>query len=770
MLRRHPLAACALLLAAIILIPLRGALLPGMGLVPADGIFRLPPWKSVYPTAVSNYMLSDQYMTWLPLRHMHYENQRSLRLGLWNPYIACGAPSVGSMQSAPLFPIHFILSWLHPFYSAAPIAFLKLLLAGFFTLLYMRKLSASWPAALLSATAFSLSGFMIVWLGHPHSSCASLLPALLYLIETARVLEPKKSIQPHIGLALAYAAMLLGGHPPSMLLISLAVLAYFIIRLPAGPESRPLPRLALLTASLALGVMLAAPQLLPYLEYYQNSSTALASASMRRWDYHLPLTTAIHFLLPLISGSPAHRYESLGAPLGLVSSPYSNFNERTGYVGVLVLILALAAALFRRGRLVRLHAVAALLCLYVVWGLPPVPALLKELPLLNSVNPTRLLVFACFSAAVLAGLGLDILQDLKKTDIVILISIALLSASSVLFWLWAAFRPYWPQLLGEEKNFLLLQIPWLFAALLIAGAVLMRRNAPWAKPLCIAWTALELIRFGTGYNPVISRERYYPATKAIELLRSDQSLFRVMGLGWAFAPNTGIVYGMQDVRGQDYATVRRYEELISGKAGEFFFYTTATALPPALSLLGVKYVMTDIAWPALGPGWEIIHSEETILYRNKKPAERALVLHDYIVAGTNEALAMARSPGFDHRKFLLLEEEPPAPSDGSAAEGLPAEARITSYQADEVRLSASSPRPGFLLLLDTYFPGWKATVNGQPIAILRADYNFRAVRLPAGRSEVRFFYAPASFRIGASLFLAALLTLVSAGLWLRRRA
>ncbi len=55
------------------------------------------------------------------------------------------------------------------------------------------------------------------------------------------------------------------------------------------------------------------------------------------------------------------------------------------------------------------------------------------------------------------------------------------------------------------------------------------------------------------------------------------------------------------------------------------------------------------------------------------------------------------------------------------------------------------------MLLDTYFPGWKAFIDEQETAIYRADYNFRAVAVPAGHSTVHFQYRPLSFRIGLAL-------------------
>jgi uncharacterized membrane protein YfhO len=95
--------------------------------------------------------------------------------------------------------------------------------------------------------------------------------------------------------------------------------------------------------------------------------------------------------------------------------------------------------------------------------------------------------------------------------------------------------------------------------------------------------------------------------------------------------------------------------------------------------------------------------------------------------------------------------------------------RITSYEPDEIRVEASLPQPGFLLLLDTYFPGWTASVNGQPARIYRADYNFRAVWLPAEKSMVRFTYQPNSFRTGVVLSAAGLLVLGVAWFWSRKQ-
>jgi uncharacterized membrane protein YfhO len=69
------------------------------------------------------------------------------------------------------------------------------------------------------------------------------------------------------------------------------------------------------------------------------------------------------------------------------------------------------------------------------------------------------------------------------------------------------------------------------------------------------------------------------------------------------------------------------------------------------------------------------------------------------------------------------------------------------------------------VLSDQYFPGWRATVDGAPASIVRANYAFRLVEVPRGRSVVEFRYAPASVPIGAAVSGA---TLVGLAVLLRR--
>jgi hypothetical protein len=101
---------------------------------------------------------------------------------------------------------------------------------------------------------------------------------------------------------------------------------------------------------------------------------------------------------------------------------------------------------------------------------------------------------------------------------------------------------------------------------------------------------------------------------------------------------------------------------------------------------------------------------------------------------------------------------PTALIDGSTCAGAPT-ARIEGYEADTVHIAVDSPCPGLLVLSDTYYPGWTATVNGKTTPIHPTDIALRGVVVPVGHSEVTMTFAPTTFRHGVIVSILALLVL-----------
>jgi hypothetical protein len=100
-------------------------------------------------------------------------------------------------------------------------------------------------------------------------------------------------------------------------------------------------------------------------------------------------------------------------------------------------------------------------------------------------------------------------------------------------------------------------------------------------------------------------------------------------------------------------------------------------------------------------------------------------------------------------------------------------ANITHESPLDLTIMVDTPADSALVVADTYYPGWKATLDGTPTTIYRANLAFRAVIVPAGKHEVRMTYQPQSFTVSAAISLVSLaiyIVLVGVMLVNRRRS
>jgi len=155
-----------------------------------------------------------------------------------------------------------------------------------------------------------------------------------------------------------------------------------------------------------------------------------------------------------------------------------------------------------------------------------------------------------------------------------------------------------------------------------------------------------------------------------------------------------------------------------------------------------------------------VHSGDVKIYENRSVLPRAFVVHQtQIVENEAQAIAFMQSTQFDPANMLVRlpnDDEPvglafsgqPSPSDA---------ATIVLYTPERVEIETTLDSPGWLLLTDTYYPGWQASIDGQPVDILQANVLFRAIPVSAGNHRVVFEFKPRSLRWGASITGVALL-------------
>jgi hypothetical protein len=163
--------------------------------------------------------------------------------------------------------------------------------------------------------------------------------------------------------------------------------------------------------------------------------------------------------------------------------------------------------------------------------------------------------------------------------------------------------------------------------------------------------------------------------------------------------------------------------------------------------------------------YHLVHSGDVKVYAATVTPARAFVAAEVVVADGREALLRLADPAFDPARTVIL---PPEMAPATSAAGLPQSVTITNYRPEQVTMRAKGP--GVLVLADAYYPGWEATVSGQPAPVLRANVMFRAVVLPPGEHEVQFTYVPRSLALGLLLSAVAVVVwlTLSAEWWLVR--
>lgn len=142
--------------------------------------------------------------------------------------------------------------------------------------------------------------------------------------------------------------------------------------------------------------------------------------------------------------------------------------------------------------------------------------------------------------------------------------------------------------------------------------------------------------------------------------------------------------------------------------------------------------------------WRLVLSSDIKLYERQNPQPRAFIATRAQTVpttwdGTETALTLMRANGFDPAQDVILAADD-APTLKFDAASTPR--RVNIREATDTRITFETTGDGVLVLSDAYFPGWKATVNGEPVMLYRANAMFRAVVLPEGENVVIMEYAP----------------------------
>jgi hypothetical protein len=170
------------------------------------------------------------------------------------------------------------------------------------------------------------------------------------------------------------------------------------------------------------------------------------------------------------------------------------------------------------------------------------------------------------------------------------------------------------------------------------------------------------------------------------------------------------------------------------------------------------------------PSFPLVHSGDVKIYENLAVHPRAFIVHQArVVSSDSQALDLLSEPSFDPGREVLLAADPAGTVTGRSASQAGVQssrAQVIRYDPEENLIGASLKTPGYLVLADAFYPGWRAEVDGTPVPILCADVYFRAIALDPGEHTIAFRYSPPSvtwgLRVGGAAWLAWALAVAAA--------
>lgn len=736
---------------------------------------------------------------------------------LWNPHLFAGAPFVGDPQSGIFYPLYlltFVLSAPLTFREVEYLSVLHFFIAGAGMYAFLRfgdwrsglgdhKTSTlqsriSVGAALAGALAFEFSDLFITHFGNLNLIAVVAWMPLVVLFYRRAVTDQRVSLAILAGIFLAIAFH--AGHIQSFLFIVLVVVlvalwhvvdgrsrtesalivrsSSFVLRSAVfGLPSFVLRPFVYVLVVIVIALGLAAPALLPSIEFTQHTVRATYTYEQAA-RYSLPPAQLIGMLVPGFFGrGPQNAW-----------GPWERVE--VGYVGVLPLVLAFLALVLRREATTRFFGVLALVGLALALGGYAILHgwLYQFVPGFGQLRaPARFIVVMDFALATLAAFGFDtLLRALPRASerafkhlvravpwVFVLVALPTGALAYGILILGQGQDPVLFARIANATNALVFFL-LLFActlALIVARATRFFRPRGWAIA-ALALIFFDLFSLGAYVDASTDDPtRVFEHPNTVAFFKSEGGIFRVdsrgTGVDNVWSADTAILYGLFDVNGDNplvLADFERYWEALKSRSAR------------AYDLLNTKFLIARKNVPVDRDKFVLAFEDAALnVYENTRALPRAFVVTETRVAPHHAAaLEMVCADDFDPAQSVVLETagRPQTADERSKTDGHWSSVTIVGYGPNEIWLDVATARAGVLVLSEVFYPGWRAWVNEREVEIVRANYLFRAVAVPAGASRVRLLYDPLTFKLGVGLLVVTVVGLYSwligRGQWRRK--
>jgi hypothetical protein len=684
------------------------------------------PFWSGDPRAQAAFRPGDFTEHHYPFAAYAHRRLQEGQLPLWDPYTLGGHPFAADIQAQAFYPVRWAVAFLsqgHPLsaraYAAETIAHLILTAWGAYG--FFRRTARDRAAAAFGAFAWGLSGYLTGYPLQDPPIVASLawLPWLLWGL--AGLLEGA----PHPGrwralAILAWAMTFLGGHTQTALYVYLIAFSFAGAQLWARQAgrargARELARVILLGTGLTAAPLLATLELIPWTERPEWTFLQRAGG-FELWELAGVLWPHLTLWSPLYVGIPTLLLALIGLAAGISEGRP---------------LPVLWGGLASIGGLWALGGEAALY--------PALVRLLPVLELFRNQERAALILAWCLVALAVEGWPRPPTESLRRalrwivggTGLLLLGALLLIQGQDI---------SQWPRL-----HRLLAQAGWPWA--MAAGALLLLRGWPRTRWALVALLALDV--GSVAWRTAEAGHRVWQDPEAVnappitpDMLPASGSPYRVDTRRLATGNWTARV-GVEDLHGSVTLALRPFLRFRQEAPGERVW-----------ALMGVGCYLQRTDEPPLPfpshPVRSLTLGEKAVELRClEAPFSRFRLVYEAVAFDEETALRALRDAAFDPLRTVILDRPWPLP--GMSAPSTPPRLTVQAWAPEALQLEVWTEKPGFLIIGDVWYPGWRAWVDGQPAPVLRAYTTLRAVPVPAGAHVVILRYEPLSVRLGLAL-------------------
>jgi hypothetical protein len=697
------------------------------------------------------------------------------QLPFWNPYTFSGMPYLADFQAQTFYPPHTFMALFLKSNGMLPSKLVETIIIAHFVLAqyamyaFARSRSISSWGAIIAALSYGFCGSLAVRIIHPMIVYHLALFPLILLNFHKGIFEKKIKNTIFAGILLALA--MISGHPQTTSYVVLFLAGYAIwngiamIRakeLTGGAISGFALR-ALLPVLVAAGIT--AIQFLPaqelaslsertkitYDKTQDNPKLYASDGSMRLGQLFSTVVANVYgkvsqtdakannFYLPNVdeTGTDQHYYWDTAFYFGLAALCLGIFGLslqwRTRFGGF-ILAMILFAILYGLGANGFLHR------------------LMFSVPVLGSFrNPGRIMFYVGFGMCLCAGFGFDALWKSAKnpkTQLRLLIAcaipllIAALAASGILQ---GFIDTPETAISSVEKD----GVTALLLVLAVGGAAFLTyRNilAPTVAGgilvlICVIDLNSAYSSFsGSKENPA-DKFTLAPDMKQQFAIKPPNDIFRVEmrhKRGAAMQRNQGVLDNIMLFEGYNPILLQRRS-------------------PPAESgalvedLLGIRYKL-DV---------DTAHQQLAFVERPSY-FNRAWMVYQPIVVPDEAVEKTMQAGGINYHNQVVIEQAPNLQIPKIPADSVRHSVQCLQYTNNEFTYKVSSEKAGILCFSEIWYPAWKATIDGNPTNVLRANYSLRALEVPAGEHTITMKYDSETFKTGAWVSVLSLLASIGA--------